>query len=532
MKRIIIIFLSTLAAVFCVCGCSNQRYDEPEDAYRVYYEIFVGSYADSDGDGIGDLKGVAGKLDYVEELGATGIYLMPIMPSESYHKYDVDDYMSIDPQYGSMEDFDALIKECHSRDIRLIVDMVVNHTSDTNPWFVAACEYLRGLPKDATPSALECPYYEYYNFTKEPRGGAYHQVPGTDYYYEGVFFDGMPDLNLRSDALMKELYSIFDFWIAKGVDGFRMDAVLHFSEDDQDFNIAKLGELNSYCVSQNADFVFVNEVWSSETTIAKYYDSKVSSIFNFDLAGPNGRIIKAARGKCTAESLAEAMIMYEQDFGARNSEYVDAPFITNHDMGRVANALVDDTSKIKFAGGLNLIMRGSPYIYYGEEIGMKSKGDKDENKRLAMPWVDIMDSGDNVYVCQNPADADEGIEQTLGTVESQGKDKNSILAYYRNAIKLRRQNPAIARGTTQLVGSFEDGNIVVIKRTDANSFNLIVINTGEAATIDMSKLDAEAYGFQLDSLKLYGAMLTDTGDQAVFKKNILSIPAKGIVIFR
>ena len=160
-----------------------------EDAYRTTYEVFVYSFYDSDGDGIGDLSGLTEKLDYIndgdpasgDDLGCTMIWLMPIFPSPTYHKYDATDYLDIDPQYGTLEDFDDLLAECHARGIRVILDLAINHTSSEHPWFTTATEYLRSLPQDAEPSVEECPYVDYYNFTREAANG-YAQVTGTSWY--------------------------------------------------------------------------------------------------------------------------------------------------------------------------------------------------------------------------------------------------------------------------------------------------------------------------------------------------------------
>ena len=153
-----------------------------QDNYRTCYEVFVYSFFDSDGDGIGDLKGLTEKLDYIEGLGCNEIWMMPIMPSPSYHKYDITDYMNIDKQYGTLDDFDALITECHKRNINVIIDFVINHTSNEHPWFKAAADYIKSLPDGAEPDSSECPYVDYYNFSKTNTGG-YNQLPGLDIFF-------------------------------------------------------------------------------------------------------------------------------------------------------------------------------------------------------------------------------------------------------------------------------------------------------------------------------------------------------------
>ena len=202
------------------------------------YEIFVGSFMDSDGDGTGDLGGVLEKLDYLcdgkdtagDDLGCNGIWLMPVFPSPTYHKYDVTDYKSIDPQYGTMEDFDAFLAACHERGIRVILDLPLNHTSSEHPWFRKAADYLCGLPEGAEPSVKDCRYAAYYNFSREAQNG-YAALSDSGWYYEARFWEGMPDLNLDSPQVRSQIASIAEFWLDKGVDGFRLDAVTSFYTD-------------------------------------------------------------------------------------------------------------------------------------------------------------------------------------------------------------------------------------------------------------------------------------------------------------
>lgn len=151
----------------------EQELNIIDDNYRNYYEIFVYSFYDSDGDGIGDLNGVIEKLDYIEEMGFNGIWLMPIMQSTTYHKYDVVDYCSIDAEYGTIEDFENLVQECHERGIRVVIDFVINHSSSQHQWFVDACDYLRTLPEGEEPDLDVCPYVDYYHFAEEQVSGTY-----------------------------------------------------------------------------------------------------------------------------------------------------------------------------------------------------------------------------------------------------------------------------------------------------------------------------------------------------------------------
>lgn len=499
----------------------EQELNIIDDNYRNYYEIFVYSFYDSDGDGIGDLNGVTQKLDYIEDMGFNGIWLMPIMQSPTYHKYDVVDYCSIDREYGTVEDFQKLVDECHKRDINVVIDFVINHSSSENQWFVDACDYLKGLSAEQEPDLEECPYVDYYHFAKEQVNGDYYQVDGSDWYYEGVFWSEMPDLNLASAALRTELEDISRYWIDMGVDGFRMDAAMHFEESDTAFNTGALNWLYTFCTGLDPDFYMVSEVWASKATIANYYASGTPSMFNFDAADTEGKLIKTARGSYKAAGFVQSMVGYQTDYAEKNPDYIDAPFIANHDMGRVANGLVKDANDMKMAGGLLMTMNGSPFVYYGEEIGMSSLGSKDENKRLPMIWSDT----DTTGMTAGPLDADKDIVSAFAGVEQQLEDPYSILNYYKRAVRLRNENPEIARGQIEIVESLTDGNQAAITKTYGDSVIGIVYNTSDEVTAvnlaDTALADMAVRGY-----------LTLNGEVVELVDGTLTMPAQSICILK
>lgn len=492
-----------------------------DDNYRNFYEIFVYSFYDSDGDGIGDLNGVVQKLDYIQEMGFNGIWLMPIMQSPTYHKYDVIDYYAIDAQYGTIEDFQTLVEECHKRDINVVIDFVINHSSSQHTWFQEACAYLKQLPEGQEPDLAECPYVNYYHFSKEQVNSDYYQVDGSDWYYEGVFWSEMPDLNLGSMELRTELEDISRFWIDMGVDGFRMDAAMHFEETDVNFNTEVLDWLYSFCKGINPDFYMVSEVWASGATIAEYYASNTPSMFNFDVADAEGKLIRAARGNFKASAFVESMVGYQKDYAMQNPEYIDAPFLTNHDMGRVANCLVKNADDMKMACGLLMTMNGSPFVYYGEEIGMSSSGKKDENKRLPMIWSD----SDTTGMTKGPADADKDIVSAFAGVEQQMEDPYSILNYYKRAIRLRNENPEIARGQIEIVEELTEGNQAAITKSYEGSMIGIVYNTSD------EEISVNLAGTVLETLSIRG-YLTKNGEVVERKEDMLSMPAQSICILK
>lgn len=542
MKKHFFSIVNRLSAV-CLCvamtvallsGCNKKAEDEQvqiiDDNYRNFYEIYVHSFYDSDGDGIGDLNGVTAKLDYLTELGINGIWLMPIMPSPTYHKYDVIDYKDIDPEYGTMEDFDKLVEECHKRGINIIIDMVMNHSSSQNKWFLDACDYLKTLDEGKEPDESECPYVSYYNFTREKKNDAWYNVVGTDWYYEGVFWSEMPDLNLENENLRKEFEDISDFWIEHGIDGYRMDAAMHYEDDDQKSSLEIMNWIYNYCLTKKSDFYMVSEVWANKATITAFYKSMTPSMFNFPASGAEGSIEKAARGQSSADSLVNAMIDYENTYSAANPDYIDAPFLTNHDQVRVANNLNNDVSDLKMAAGILLTMSGSPFIYYGEEIGMNSRGKDDPNKRLPMNWS----STDTKGICNVPEGADSNVEQAFPSVDEQLQDELSLLSYYKRALNMRNKNPEFARGTITKEEKLCDGTVAAIKKTwtredeSGNSVTSEVIviynTTDEAAVIDLSSDEYK-------ELKISGYLTLDN-TQITIKDGHVEMPGQSICVLK
>ena len=278
-----------------------------DDNYRTYYEVFVYSFCDSDGDGVGDLQGLISKLDYINDgddatdtdLGCNGIWLMPVNPSPTYHKYDVADYYAIDEEYGTLEDFRELLAACDERGIKVIMDLVLNHSSSQNPWFQEACAYLKGLD-GGEPDAAECPYVDYYHFSKE-QGGGYYPVEGTDWFYEAQFWSEMPDFNLDCEPLREEIAKITKYWLDMGVGGFRLDAVKEFYSGAPQSNIDFLAWLTDAVKEQKQDAYLVGEAWLDMADYAPYYGSGIDSVFNFAFADKDGIISKVLNGGSAAK---------------------------------------------------------------------------------------------------------------------------------------------------------------------------------------------------------------------------------------
>ncbi|MEA4915017.1 MAG: alpha-amylase family glycosyl hydrolase [Christensenella sp.] len=533
-KRILRLFsiLLVFSLLAAQAGCSRLSAGDsktPDDNYRTFYEIFVGSFYDSNGDGTGDLNGVTAKLDYLNDgndktdsdLGFTGIWLMPIMPSPTYHKYDVTDYTSVDPAYGTTEDFRALAEACHARGMKLIIDFVMNHTSAKHPWFQQAVAYYESLAPNQEPDLAACPYAGYYHFLREKAGATgWHKAGASEWYYECVFWDQMPDLALENEAVRQELESAARFWLDLGADGFRLDAVKEFFSGSHAKNIETLAWFNTFVLSVDSNAILVCEDWDTNpVTLAKYYQSGVRSFFDFPVAQASGSmfaVIKSGSG----EKLAAFFTRPRETYGAVLADYIDAPFLSNHDTSRISAQYVNNAEKMKLAAGLLLMMDGNPFVYYGEELGMNSSGKKDENKRLPMHWSDTDLTG-----TPNPPPNADKVTQKFPALDEQQSDPNSIYNYYKAALRIRNNNPALARGETKAETSLTEDSVCAITKTWDNQTILILCNIGErTAQVDLSGTTFQKY-------RLTGALTV--GEEAVnLSDKILKLPMYAIAVLR
>lgn len=487
-----------------------------DDNYRTVYEVFVYSFCDSDNDGIGDLQGLISKLDYIQDLGFTEIWLMPVCPSQTYHKYDVDDYTAIDPSYGTLDDFDQLIAECNKRNINVITDLVLNHTSDTHPWFVQAWDYLKELPEDWGASAEYCPYFDYYNFSREQLDG-YAPLADTNWYYEARFWSEMPDLNLDSENVRKEISEIMKFWLDHGVSGFRLDAVTSYYTGNNEESIEFLKWLVSEGKSMKKDCYFVGEGWTDRSSFAAFYASGIDSMFDFSFANSDGVIAAVLKG-ADAKAYGQAQVNEQELFSSYSSDYINAPFYTNHDMARSAGYYVNDGgTKVKMSGAMNLLMSGNAFVYYGEELGMKGSG-KDENKRAPMYWsADPEAEG----MCSGPADMDE-VKMVWPPYEEQKDDPLSIYTYYKEAVRIRNAFKAISHGTVTMLEDISDSSICAYTKEYEGQKVLLVFNTKEEA----QDVSLSSYS-EFNTLK---AVLNTNEEEITFKNGSLHMPAFSIAV--
>lgn len=515
----IIALLIGLIMTASVCVSCEKVITVIGDKYRNFYEIYVGGFYDSDGDGMGDLRGVIRKLDYLNDggenknsLGVDGLWLMPVMPSPSYHKYDVTDYYAIDSAYGGMADFEELAAQCDKRGIMLIIDLVLNHTSNQHPWFLSATASLKHQPCGQDTCVYDdlCPdhnpYCRYYYFSDEKLPDYYETSGG--YYYLGTFGGHMPDLDLSNPVVRIEIADIARFWLGKGVGGFRLDAALHYFEGNAAKNAEFLSWFTTIVESENPDVYLVAEVWADGGTLLQHYGG-VDSMFNFPFAQSQGYIAAALR-QGQGQILSKRIESWQSQLLEVNPNAIDAAFVSNHDISRSAGFFGGDTRVIKMAAAVYLFMPGNTFIYYGEEIGMTGSG-KDENKRLPM----MFSSKDAAGRPDPPNDADpDQVLRNLGIdVNEQLKDKQSILRFYMEAIKLKNRYPEIARGVVASIETDNPALCVFVTAYGEEAAYIIHNMSGENATVSLT---GEFAGLKLSgSLAAGGGKVKTAGSHLV-----------------
>lgn len=504
----------SLLIVLLFFSCQPEQDNQARWPYGVNYEVFVRSFADSDGNGMGDFDGLTSRLDYLKELGVGGIWLMPIMPSPTYHKYDVTNYRAVDSEYGTEQDFKELVQEAHKRDIKVLVDLILNHTGSDHPWFKSAI------------SDKNSPYRDYYVWAKKDSIQAqiskksisldsdnitqWHPVNGdtlSEHYY-GFFWGGMPDLNFDNPKVKAEFIEIGKYWLTEmNVDGFRLDAAKHIyptdrAGDNHEFWIWFRDEMKKI----KPDVYLVGEVWSKAEDVAPYLKG-LPALFNFDMGYAITSVVQAGQDTI---GLIRKYKEISDFYNKSTNEFIDATFLKNHDQNRILSELGNNTDKARIAAGILLTLPGTPYIYYGEEIGMLGvKPDEyirepfiwDENKKDAKQtrWEEPKFSTD----------------KTVVPLAVQKEDPNSLFNFYKKFINYRNSSSILTYGgienstvqVTELVSFIrknDDGKRLVIhnisdveltlKRVgELTQFNKIDFTTREEVKINDQELIIPAY---------------------------------------
>lgn len=438
-------------------------------ASGVYYEIFVRSFADTNGDGIGDLNGITARLDYLQWLGVSGLWLTPIYPSPSYHGYDVTDYFAVNPQFGTMADFHRLLDQAHARGIKVLIDMVLNHTSDRNPWFRQALD-----PKS--------PYHDWYTWAgtgsdlsalSALHGPAWHERLGA--HYLGDFSGDMPDLNYDNPAVRREMIKVGRFWLAQGVDGLRLDATTQIYVDfERDVgsaqaigkNIAWWQEYHAALRATDPSVFLLGEVPSQDEAEAAPYYAALSSVFDFPLA----KILVTAAASEASPNLGDYVRNAWRSFRRdARGPIVDSPFIGNHDRDRVLDQLHGDMSHMRMAAAMLLTMPGAPFVYYGEEIGMHGMK-PDPAIREPMRWDRKPHEAGETWWEPAPDNAAPGL-----SVAAESSDPKSLLYFYRRLIHWRIELPALRDGGIAPYPA-DGGPISAYTRTDRAQRLLVIHN--------------------------------------------------------
>lgn len=396
--------------------------------YDSVYQIFVGSFNDTNQDGIGDIRGITEKLDYIQSLGFKAIWLTPVHPSTTYHKYDVSDYRGIDPQFGTLADYEELIREAHKRDMRIVQDLVINHVSVEHEWF-----------KDVKAKGKASEYCSY--FVIKQNGEQYTSdadqwyTLNDDLKYYASFWKGMPELRLGNPAVQKAIDENIAFWQQKGVDGFRLDAAGVFFNNgeypkkygaNQYDAVDVVKTLHAQALKRNSETYFVTEAWDNSDFVAPFYAAADSS-FNFDLAKATLDSVRGTLAKDYQKAYTGSKDAYTKVY----ENYLDATFLSNHDQDRVATRL-PSLEEQKLAASILLTTPGTPYVYYGEEIGMK--GNKpDEYIREPMKWNDTQFTNQTIWKNGLRYNSD------VASLEKQQQDPNSLYQHYKKMLAIRAQ---------------------------------------------------------------------------------------------
>jgi Glycosidases len=448
----------------------------------VFYEVFVRSFADSNGDGIGDLAGLTAHLDDLNDgdpatstdLSVTALWLMPVAKSPSYHGYDVTDYTAIEPDYGDAAAFRRLVDAAHARGIKVVVDFEANHTSDQHPWFV-----------DALAGGA---HYDWYVWSKTDPGWPNPIGAGNPWhaskagFYYGLFSAAMPDLNLREPAVTAELERIAGDWIdTMGVDGFRIDAARHLIEDGPTTQLntpethAWLAAFRDSVHARGTDQLVLGEVNDAELTSAAYVkDGSLDMTFDFEI----GPAIASAVIHGDAGSLLYSVAGVQQAYPAGGA----ATFLSNHDQTRIMTQLRGDTAAAAASAGTLLTAPGTPFIYYGEELGMV--GDKpDEQIRTPYPWTA---EGPGYGFTNSTPWEPFALGGETANAATERADPTSLLSTYRDLIALRAAHPALATAPVLPVEA-SNRHVAASLRIERDGERLLVLqNLGPDPATDVS----------------------------------------------
>lgn len=539
-------YLIILLAFATLYGCNNAeetmktKTEKKADWWKeaIVYQVYPRSFKDTDGDGVGDLKGIIESLDYIKSLGVTAVWLNPIYSSPNDDNgYDVSDYRNIMSDFGTMADFDLMLEEMHKRDIQLIMDIVVNHSSDEHEWF------------KQSRSSRDNPYRDYYHWWNadkgtppyryslfDEKGDAWKYDSLTDAYYLHYFSQKQPDLNWENPKLRQEVYDIMKFWAEKGVDGFRLDA-FQFAAKDTTFPKFPDGfekDFIQYYAMQDGLHDYLREM--NEQVLSKYNVMSVAEGAGRNLTEAH-ELVDADRkelnmayafdGVDIPKKEGYSLVHFKEVFSRWDSAFAEkgwlSIFLSNHDQSRMVSRYASDKPQFrapatKMLNTFILSMRGTPYCYFGDELGMtnnpslkniedfqdiaaingykkaKSQGaDMDDfmaglhfgsrdHGRTPMQW----DASANAnFTTGKPwLPVNENYKEV--NVKTQEKDPNSVLNHFKKMTKLRKENPALIYGAYTLLDA-ENTKVYAYTRSWEGKTFLVVLNFSQDET--MTTLD-------------------------------------------
>ena len=498
------------------CHTNEQKEQWP---LGVNYEVFVLAFADGNGDGKGDLAGLTAKLDYLKDLGVGGIWLMPIMPSPSYHKYDVSNYKGIDPAYGTVDDFKKFVAAAHKRKIQVIIDLIMNHTGSDHPWFKEAIKgkdnpyrnYYVWADKDSVATAISKKEItvDSDNITQ------WHAVNGDtlgDHYY-GYFYGGMPDLNFDNPKVKEEFIDIGKFWLTElNVDGFRLDAAKHIfptdrAKDNHTFWVWFRTEMEKI----KPEVYLVGEVWSEAEEVAPYLKG-LPALFNFDMGYAITSVVES--GKDTI-GLVKKYKEISDFYRSVTPDFIDATFLKNHDQNRILSELDDDEEKMRVAVSILFTLPGTPYIYYGEEIGMKGMK-PDEYIREPFIWdEDKRDPMQTTWEIPKYS-----TDKTVVPLRTQKDNPNSLYNFYKRWIAYRNSNECMTFGDLSAT-PFHIREVISAVRTQGDKKCLALHN--------LSDLEITV---SLDEVAEFNKIDFSTSSEISLSGNKLKLPAYSSAVLK
>lgn len=456
---------------------SSGEIHNVQENKSVFYQIYIRAFYDSDGDGIGDIQGVIQKLDYLEDLGVGGLWLMPLFRAPTNHKYFSNDFWRVDPEYGSNDDLKELVQEAHKRDIQVLIDFMVNHTSNEHPWFhlstLSYKNYLKGnIKKD------ESKYLQYYHWAYEDNKEI--KIPET-YTHEGQLveshlsnwkkaesitgepvglyysrFVDAPDLNYDNPEVRKEIKEVAKFWVGEmGVDGIRLDAARHIYDCEaeevmtpQHRNYIWWSEFCKEVRSVKPECLIIGEIWNNAEVMSSYLPTGMSSLFDFDLSEAIQKSVLDEKN----QSIVQSVQNMEKRCKEYNPDYINSTFVTTHDFSRLMTMMNENEGKVRLAISILLTLPGRPFIYYGDEIGLKADA---WLTWLSMPWdISEKDSGQTDWM-ETPLK----FTQDIIPVSKQIKNKHSLYWHVRNLIHFRNNHPILRMGNIDK-SEIEDPQIV------------------------------------------------------------------------